>query len=79
MNRNPVAAGGINNKNHLLPEVTLSRTLGPFSITMIGVGGMIGAGVFVLTGIAAGVAGPGLVLVFLPNGLVALLTGMVYA
>lgn len=60
-------------------ELTLSRNLSLFTITMIGVGGMIGAGIFVLTGIAAGVAGPALVLVFLLNGIVTLLTGMVYA
>jgi basic amino acid/polyamine antiporter, APA family len=60
-------------------EVTLSRDLSLFTITMIGVGGMIGAGVFVLTGIAAGVAGPALVLVFLLNGLVTTLTAMAYA
>jgi len=48
-------------------------------ITMIGVGAMIGAGIFVLTGIAAGVAGPALMLVFLLNGAVALLTAMAYA
>ena len=48
-------------------------------ITMIGVGAMIGAGIFVLTGIAAGVAGPALVLVFGLNGFVALLTAMAYA
>ncbi len=48
-------------------------------VTMIGVGAMIGAGIFVLTGIAAGVAGPGLLLVFILNGLVALLTAMAYA
>jgi amino acid transporter/nucleotide-binding universal stress UspA family protein len=68
-----------NNKNHIPESVTLSRTLGLFTITMIGVGGMIGAGIFVLTGIAAGVAGPALVLVFLLNGIVALFTAAAYA
>jgi amino acid transporter len=60
-------------------EAHLSRDMGLFSVTMIGVGAMIGAGIFVLTGIAAGAAGPALVLVFLLNGIVALLTAMVYA
>ncbi len=60
-------------------EVALSRDLGLFDVTMIGVGAMIGAGIFVLTGIAAGVAGPGLVLAFLLNGVVASLTAMAYA
>lgn len=51
----------MNNNNHstatrIPEEVTLSRDLGLFTITMIGVGGMIGAGIFVLTGIASGVA-----------------------
>jgi amino acid transporter/nucleotide-binding universal stress UspA family protein len=59
--------------------VALSRDLGLFTITMIGVGGMVGAGVFVLTGIAAGVAGPALVLAFMLNGIVTLFTAMVYA
>ncbi|MBN1658706.1 MAG: amino acid permease, partial [Anaerolineae bacterium] len=62
-----------------VPEVTLSRDLGLFTITMIGVGGMIGAGIFVLTGVAAGVAGPALVLAFFLNGLVTTLTAMSYA
>ena len=64
---------------HVSAEVTLSRDLGLFTITMIGVGGMIGAGIFVLAGIAAGVAGPALVLVFLLNGLVTMFTAMSYA
>jgi amino acid transporter/nucleotide-binding universal stress UspA family protein len=66
-------------RNHVPQEVTLSRNLNLFTITMIGVGGMIGAGIFVLTGIAAGVAGPALVLAFLLNGLVTTLTAMSYA
>ncbi|MEN9403672.1 MAG: hypothetical protein RL091_2375 [Verrucomicrobiota bacterium] len=48
-------------------------------ITMIGVGAMIGAGIFVLTGIAAGVAGPALLLVFLLNGIVTLFAAAAYA
>ncbi len=60
-------------------EVRLSREMRLIDVTMIGVGAMIGAGIFVLTGIAAGVAGPALMLVFLLNGLVALLTAMAYA
>ncbi|HXH28068.1 MAG TPA: APC family permease, partial [Candidatus Polarisedimenticolia bacterium] len=60
-------------------QVRLSREMRLIDITMIGVGAMIGAGIFVLTGLAAGVAGPALILVFLLNGFVALLTAMAYA
>ncbi|MGH7699605.1 MAG: amino acid permease [Gemmatimonadales bacterium] len=60
-------------------EVRLSREMRLIDITMIGVGAMIGAGIFVLTGIAAGVAGPALIVAFLLNGFVALLTAMTYA
>ncbi len=61
-------------------KVTLSRNLNLFDITMIGVGAMIGAGIFGLTGIAAGEAGPvGLMLAFLLNGIVTSLTGLSYA
>ncbi len=61
------------------PRTELSRDLGLFDITMVGVAGMIGAGIFVLTGMAAGEAGPALLLAFGLNGVVTLLTGMVYA
>jgi amino acid transporter/nucleotide-binding universal stress UspA family protein len=60
-------------------EVHLSREMKLLDVTMIGVGAMIGAGIFVLTGIAAGVAGPALIITFVLNGLVALLTAMSYA
>jgi amino acid transporter/nucleotide-binding universal stress UspA family protein len=60
-------------------EVQLSREMGLMDATMIGVGAMIGAGIFVLTGIAAGVAGPALIIAFILNGGVALLTAMSYA
>ena len=60
-------------------HVGLVRNLGLFDITMIGVGAMIGAGIFVLTGIAAGTAGPALILAFAMNGVITVLTAMVYA
>ncbi len=60
-------------------EIALSRTLGLLDITMIGVGAMIGAGIFVLTGIAAGEAGPALVLAFFLNGIVTTFTALSYA
>jgi len=46
---------------------------------MIGIGAMIGAGIFVLTGIAAGEAGPAALLSFALNGVVTLLTALAYA
>jgi len=60
-------------------EVGLRRDLSLFDITMIGVGAMIGAGIFVLTGEAAGIAGPALILSFALNGVVTIFTAMVYA
>lgn len=64
---------------HSSHNVGLVRNLGLFDITMIGVGAMIGAGIFVLTGIAAGTAGPALILAFALNGVITVLTAMVYA
>ncbi len=60
-------------------EATFARDLGLFDATMIGVGAMIGAGIFVLTGIAAGEAGPASILAFALNGAVTLLTAFAYA
>ena len=58
----------------------LSRDLSLFQVTMLGVGMMIGAGVFVLTGIGIGIAGPGgILMAFALNGIVALLCTMAYA
>lgn len=60
-------------------RVELSRDMGLLHVTMIGVGAMIGAGIFGLTGIAAGHAGPALILAFLLNGLVTSVTALAYA
>ncbi len=53
--------------------------LGLLDATMIGMGAMIGAGIFVLTGLAAEIAGPAAILVFALNGAVTAFTGLSYA
>lgn len=60
-------------------EATFARDLGLFDASMIGTGAMIGAGIFVLTGLAAGEAGPASILAFALNGVVTLLTAFAYA
>lgn len=60
-------------------ETELSRDMSLTDITFIGVGAMIGAGVFALTGFAAGIAGPALTLAFILNGVVAYFIAISYA
>ena len=58
----------------------LHRVLGPVTLTALGVGCTIGAGIFVLTGLAANVyAGPGLVLSFVVAGTGCALAALCYA
>jgi APA family basic amino acid/polyamine antiporter len=61
-------------------EVTLKRALGALNLTMLGIGAIIGAGIFVLTGTAAAqYAGPAIVLSFVLAGLGCLFAGLCYA
>lgn len=60
-------------------KVTFARNLTTFDATMLGVGALIGAGIFVLTGMAAGIAGPASILAFALNGVVTLFTALSYA
>jgi APA family basic amino acid/polyamine antiporter len=58
---------------------SLKRTLGAFELTMLGIGGIIGTGIFVLTSVAADKAGPGMMYSFVIAGVVCLLTALIYA
>jgi len=60
-------------------ESRLKPTLGLFDATAISVGAIIGAGIFVVTGIVAGLAGPALVFSMLIAAIVALLTALSFA
>jgi amino acid transporter/nucleotide-binding universal stress UspA family protein len=57
----------------------LVRTLGLTEVIMLGIGGTMGAGVFVLTGHAAGMVGPAVILVFLLAALQSLPNALSYA
>jgi APA family basic amino acid/polyamine antiporter len=50
-------------------EHSLKRTLGVFQLTALGVGAIIGAGIFVMVGLGAHYASPGLMLSFVLSGL----------
>ena len=63
----------------LTSEITLSRELDFKDGLAIGIGGMIGGGIFSVLGIAAGIAGPAVKLSFLLGGTIAILTGHSYA
>ena len=62
--------------NPVRTETQLERTLGLTSALMIGIGTMIGAGIFVLPGPAAAQAGPAIALSFVIGGVIALFTAL---
>jgi APA family basic amino acid/polyamine antiporter len=58
----------------------LKRVLGPVTLTSLGVGAIIGAGIFVSTGAAAqGVAGPALMVSYVVAGLTCIFAALCYA
>ncbi|MEQ2528452.1 amino acid permease [Bacillaceae bacterium CLA-AA-H227] len=57
----------------------LTRTLGIRASTSIGIGAMVGAGIFVLSGVAAGKAGPAVIVSFVLAATLEILLGLCYA
>lgn len=58
----------------------LKKVLGSFELTMLGIGAIIGTGIFVLTGVAAAdYAGPALVLSFVISGIACVFAALCYA
>jgi APA family basic amino acid/polyamine antiporter len=61
-------------------EHSLKRALGPINLLSIGIGGIIGAGIFVLTGTAAAqFAGPAIVISYIIAGIGCVFAGLCYA
>ena len=58
---------------------SLHRSLGPWQLTLLGIGAIIGTGIFVLTAEAAQKAGPGMMLSFVIAGFVCAVAALCYA
>lgn len=57
----------------------LKRSLGPFHLIIMGIGAIIGAGIFIVTGIASATSGPALIISFIIAALACSLTALCYA
>jgi len=57
----------------------LKKQLGALDLILLGIGCTIGTGIFVLTGVGAGMAGPGLTISFIVAGLVCGFAALAYA
>jgi APA family basic amino acid/polyamine antiporter len=60
-------------------EHGLRRTLGPLALISLGIGAIVGAGIFVLSGVAAQHTGPALVLSVILSGVGCAFAGLCYA
>ena len=58
---------------------SLHRSLGPVQLTMLGIGAVIGTGIFVLTATAAQKAGPGMMVSFMIAGAVCAVAALCYS
>ncbi len=58
---------------------SLTRSLGAFQLTMLGIGAVIGTGIFVLTAEAAQKAGPAMMISFIIAGVVCAVAALCYA
>ncbi|MGH8503409.1 MAG: amino acid permease [Gammaproteobacteria bacterium] len=84
MNNRTSPATGLFRKKPIDPEAQrdtgLRRALGAWDLTLLGIGAIIGAGVFVLSGIAAATqAGPAVALSFIVAGVACAFTALAYA
>src|ERR1700691_4383292 len=58
----------------------LKRALGALGLTLLGIGAIVGAGIFVLTGVAAAeYAGPAIILSFVVSGFACAMAALCYA
>ncbi|MCA9001303.1 MAG: amino acid permease, partial [Planctomycetes bacterium] len=59
--------------------VDSKRSIGLFGATAIGVGAIVGGGILALAGVAISISGPGALLAFAANGVIAIITALSFA
>ncbi|MFZ2315941.1 MAG: amino acid permease [Gammaproteobacteria bacterium] len=65
---------------HINQDSSLFRSLSAFDLTLMGIGAIIGAGVFILTGVAAATkAGPAITISYVIAGMAAMFAALAYA
>ncbi len=57
----------------------LKRTLGPIALVLLGIGAIIGAGIFIVSGVAAAITGPSVIISFILAGIICTLIAFCYA
>ncbi|MDQ5876116.1 MAG: amino acid permease, partial [Thermoproteota archaeon] len=75
----PESRGPPGEQHHQHHQHQLVRTMSLMDIIMVGIAGMIGGAIFVLTGPAIGLAGSAVILAFIINATITLFTAMAYA
>jgi APA family basic amino acid/polyamine antiporter len=60
-------------------DKTLKRSIGPAGLTIMGVGGIIEAGIFIVTCVASAASGPALMISFLVAAIACTFTALCYA
>jgi len=70
----------INDLLSINADKTLKRSIGPFSLILLGLGSIIGAGIFIVTGVAAAnYSGPALLISFIISAIACAFTALCYA
>jgi len=65
---------------HCQGEQALKRVLRPYELLLLGIGAVVGTGIFVITGVAAAeYAGPAIILSFIISGIICILAALCYA
>lgn len=65
---------------HCQGDHALKRVLRPYELLLLGIGAVVGTGIFVITGVAAAeYAGPAIILSFIISGIICILAALCYA